>query len=408
MNNVFKVFFYPRKNYINKNGEVGIRVFLSLNGDRTQFTSKLTIPLEMWDDAENRVLGTSSKAKVINNELEDIEATLKFHYRELKRHDIFITVHQVRDAFLGLTVKTHMLLDVFYAHNEELSKRVGKDLSSCAISKYKRTKERLADFVKYQFKKSDIPLKQVNYSFICSFDNYLTSVWNCGTNTKVKYLQHLKRIITLAMNNGWIQSDAFSNFKIKRKKSDRGYLTQEELMVIMQKKFKISRLEQVKDIFVFSCYTGLSYIDVKKLKRNHIQKSFDGNMWIKKKREKTGVQFDILLLDIPRMILDKYSGMLTEDRLLPVISNQRLNAYLKEIADLCGIEKNLTFHLARHTFATTVTLAKGVPMETVSKMLGHTNLKTTQIYARITDQKIEHDMQKLSKKLKEMDKVLTL
>ena len=170
-------------------------------------------------------------------------------------------------------------------------------------------------------------------------------------------------------------------------------------MVIMQKKFTISRLEHVRDIFVFSCFTGLSYIDVKKLKLNHIHNSFNGNMWIKKKREKTGVQFDILLLDIPKMILDKYKGMLPEDILLPVISNQRLNAYLKEIADLCGIEKNLTFHLARHTFATTVTLAKGVPMETVSKMLGHTSLKTTQIYARITDQKIGHDMKELSKKL---------
>ncbi len=408
MNNVFKVFFYPRKNYVNKNGEVSIRVLLSLNGERTQFTSELTIPLEMWDDNVNRALGNSSKAKVINNDLEDIEATLKFHFRELKRYETIITVYQIRDAFLGVTIKSHMLLDVFNTHNEELSKRLGKDLSSCSIAKYKRTKERLAAFIKYQFKKSDIPLKQVNYGFICSFDNYLTSVWDCGTNTKVKYLQQLKRIITLALNNGWIQADPFFNFKIKRKKADRGYLLQEELMVIMKKKFVISRLEQVKDIFVFSCYTGLSYIDVKKLKRNHIQKSFDGNLWIKKKREKTGVQFDILLLDVPRMILDKYKGMLPEDFLLPVISNQRLNSYLKEIADLCGIEKNLTFHLARHTFATTVTLAKGVPMETVSKMLGHTNLKTTQIYARITDQKIGYDMRELSVKLKDMDKALTL
>ncbi len=408
MNNVFKVFFYPRKNYVNKNGEVGIRVFLSLNGDRTQFASELTIPLEMWDDEENRAFGKSSKAKVINNKLDDIEATLKFHYRELTRHDLFITVHQVRDAFLGVTVKIHMLLEVFKEHNEELSKRLGKDISSCAIAKYKRTSERLTDFIKSQFKKSDIPLKQINYGFINSFDNYLTSVWDCGTNTKVKYLQHLKRITTLAKNNGWIQADPFVNFKIKRKKSDRGYLMQEELMVIMQKKFTIRRLEHVRDIFVFSCFTGLSYIDVKKLKGNHIKNSFDGNLWIKKKREKTGIQSDILLLDIPKMILDKYKGMMPEDLLLPVISNQRLNAYLKEIADLCGIEKNLTFHLARHTFATTITLAKGVPMETVSKMLGHTSLKTTQIYARITDQKIGYDMQELSKKLQSMDKALDL
>ena len=197
--------------------------------------------------------------------MEDIEATLKFHYRELKRYETVIAVHQIRDAFLGVTIKSHMLLDVFNVHNEELSKRLGKDLSSCSIAKYKRTKERLGAFIKYQFKKSDIPLKQVNYGFISSFDNYLTSVWECGTNTKVKYLQQLKRIITLALNNGWIHADPFINFRIRFEKADRGYLLQEELQKMMQKKFSIKRLEQVRDIFVFSCFTGLAYVDVKNL-----------------------------------------------------------------------------------------------------------------------------------------------
>ena len=197
-------------------------------------------------------------------------------------------------------------------------------------------------------------------------------------------------------------------FSIKREKSDRGYLTQEELIVIMQKKLAIKRLEYVRDVFVFSCFTGLSYIDVKKLENKHIQSTLDQSIWIRKRREKTGVLSNILLLDVPKMILEKYNGMLPDNKVLPVISNQRLNSYLKEIADLCGIEKNLTFHLARHTFATTVTLAKGVPLETVSKMLGHTSLKTTQIYARITDQKIGHDMHVLSKKLHEMGNNLTL
>jgi site-specific recombinase XerD len=408
MNNVFKVFFYPRKNYVYKNGEVGIRVLISLNGDRLQFASELTIPLDMWNEEENRASGKYTKAKVINNELEDIEATLKFHYRELKRYDSFVTVHKVRDAYIGVTAKSRMLLEVFKEYNEEISKRLGKDISNCTVSKYKRTKARLAEFIKYKFKKTDIPVNQVNYSFICSFDSYLTSVWNCGTNTKVKYLQHLKCIITLARNNGWMQTEPFTNFKIKRQKSDRGYLTQEELMVIMQKKLAIKRLEYVRDIFVFSCFTGLSYIDVKKLERKHIQSTSDDSMWVRKKREKTGVQSNILLLDVPKKILAKYIGMLPGKQVLPVISNQRLNSYLKEIADLCGIEKNLTFHLARHTFATTVTLAKGVPLETVSKMLGHTSLKTTQIYARITDQKIGYDMQKLSRKLHGMGKAFTL
>jgi len=177
---------------------------------------------------------------------------------------------------------------------------------------------------------------------------------------------------------------------------------------MMQKKFPIKRLEQVRDIYVFSCFTGLAFVDVRNLRAKDITTSFDDKLWIIKKRQKTNVQSNILLLDIPKMILKKYSNKITGGKLLPVITNQRINSYLKEIADVCGIEKNLTFHLARHTFATTVTLAKGVPMETVSKMLGHTSIRTTQIYARITYSKIGNDMQELSKKLKGMDKMLTL
>ena len=191
-------------------------------------------------------------------------------------------------------------------------------------------------------------------------------------------------------------------------KVDRGYLTEEELSAIMNRKFTLKRLEQVRDLFVFSCFTGLAYIDVYSLRERHIRKSFDEQLWVMKKRKKTGIQSNILLLDVPKMILNKYKDKLPDGMVLPVLSNQKMNAYLKEIADLSGIEKNLTFHLARHTFATTVTLSKGVPIETVSKMLGHTNMKTTQIYARITDQKIGHDMQELSEKLQGMDKMLTL
>lgn len=235
-----------------------------------------------------------------------------------------------------------------------------------------------------------------------------TTIWNCCVNTTAKYLQQFKHIITLAKNNGWIQSDPFANFKIRFKKVDRGYLNQDELTTIMQKKIAIKRLEQVRDIFIFSCFTGLAYVDVRNLNEKDIRKSFDGKLWIMKKRQKTDVQSNILLLDIPKMILFKYKNMLPNDKLLPIISNQRLNSYLKEIADICGIDKNLTFLLARHTFATTVTLAKGVPMETVSKMLGHTSVRTTQIYARITDSKIGNDMQELSVKLKELNGMLTL
>jgi len=211
-------------------------------------------------------------------------------------------------------------------------------------------------------------------------------------------MQRFRTIIIIAKNNGWIHTDPFANYKIRFKKVDRGYLTQEQIETIRQKTFTTKRLEQVQDIFIFSCYTGLAYIDVKNLRETNIRTSFDEGVWIMGKREKTGVNFNVPLLDVPKKIIEKYKGTLPSGMVLPVPSNQKMNAYLKEIGDLCGIEKELTFHLARHTFAT-FTLSKGVSIESVSKMLGHTNIKTTQIYAKITDTKISTDMSVFAKKL---------
>ena len=218
-------------------------------------------------------------------------------------------------------------------------------------------------------------------------------------------MQFFKRIILIARNNGILIGDPFASYKIRLEKVDRGYLSEDEIKIILKKKMVSERLEQVRDVFIFSCFSGLAYVDVANLKQDNIRKSFDGNLWIITKRQKTNTDVNVPLLDIPKMILEKYKGKLPDGKILPIISNQKLNAYLKEIADVCGVKKNLTFHLARHTFATTTTLAKGVPIETVSKMLGHTNIETTQIYARITNNKISNDMQGLDKKFVGIEKI---
>ena len=404
----FKVFFYARKNYVDKDGEVRVMVRLVLDGQKAQFSSNLKVSPKIWDSQLNMAVGDSTAARLINEGLREIRMELNFHYKELKQQGVYFTVEKIRDAYLGVKSKVQMLLTVFREHNAELRLRIGKDITAKGVQKYERTCTRLGEFMKHQYNIDDIPLKKVDYNFIYSFETYLTTIWDYNVNTTAKYLQRFKHIVVLAKNNGWILSDPFLNFKIRFKKVDRGYLTEYELITIMEKRFAIKRLEQVRDIFVFSCFTGLAYVDMKNLNRRDIQKSFDGKLWIMKKRQKTDVQSRILLLDVPKQILEKYKGIPNGNSLLPAISNQRLNSYLKEIADVCGIEKNLTFHLARHTFATTVTLAKGVPIETVSKMLGHTSIKTTQIYARITDQKISHDMGELSHKLKGISKSLTL
>lgn len=282
---------------------------------------------------------------------------------------------------------------------------VGISRTIATYRKYEVTRRHLADFIHDKYNLSDIPIREITPMFITDFELYLRTACKCGYNTAAKFLLFLKSIIIVARNNGILTKDPFANYKIQMKKVDRGYLTEDEIKIILKKKMVSERLEHVRDLFIFSCFTGLAYSDVANLREENIRKSFDGKLWIMTKRQKTNTDVNVPLLDIPKMILKKYKGKLPNGKILPVISNQKLNAYLKEIADICGIKKNLTFHLARHTFATTTTLAKGVPIETVSKMLGHTNIETTQIYARITNSKIGNDMQGLDKKFVGIEKI---
>lgn len=401
----FKILFYVRKNQVNKDGRVNIMIRLSVNGEVSQFSSKLDIEPEQWDVSLGKAAGNSQKSRQLNNLLEDIRTSLKNHYHAIETHETFVTAEKVRNAFLGYSTKQCTLLELFKSHIVDARKLVGINKTVATIAKYDRACRRLEEFMKAKYKVTDIALKEINHKFITDFEMYLLTVSKCNENTTAKFMQTFRMIIIIAKNNGWIFNDPFSNYKIRLKRVDRGYLTDGEIQLILEKDFVSKRLEQVRDIFIFSCYTGLAYIDVKQLTTNDIRTSFDGKLWIMTHRQKTDTPVNLPLLKIPLNILKKYEGKLPKGHLLPVLSNQKLNSYLKEIADLCGINKNITFHLARHTFATTTTLSKGVPIETVSKMLGHTNIKTTQIYARITNEKISRDMQLLSGKLEDIEKV---
>jgi site-specific recombinase XerD len=222
-----------------------------------------------------------------------------------------------------------------------------------------------------------------------------------------KMIQNLKKMVIFAHNTGIIQHHPFTGYVMSLNKIDKGYLSERELKIIISKQFDCLRLEHVKDIFLFACYTGLAYIDIANLKEDNIRQSFDGNMWLIGKRGKTGISYNVPLFNIPLMIIEKYKGKFPYGKILPVISNQKLNSYLKEIADVCGITINLTFHIARHTFATTVTLANGVSIESVSGMLGHSNIMTTQIYARITNEKIRKDTQYLGEKFSDAENLFS-
>lgn len=401
----FRILFYLRKNYLNKSGKAGIMVRLTVNGDMVQFSSKLDIEPALWDTKAGKAIGNSVKARQMNSMLDDIRTALNNHYRYVESRDSFVTAEKVRNAFLGYEVRQQTLLELFKQHNEDASKLNGISKAPATLVKYDRTYRRLEEFMKAKYKVSDIALREIDHKFVTDFEFYLRTVSRCNENTTGKFMQIFRKIVLIAKNNGWITIDPFANYHIHMKAVDRGYLTEQELERILEKDFDSRRLEQVRDVFIFSCFTGLSYVDVRNLTKENVVTSFDGKLWLQLHRQKTSTAVNLPLLKTPLAILKKYEDKMPDGRLLPVSSNQKLNSYLKEIADVCGIKKNLTFHLARHTFATTTTLAKGVPIETVSKMLGHTNIKTTQIYARITNDKIREDMEMLAGKLEGIENI---
>lgn len=403
MKSTFSVLFFIRREKKRKDGTCPIMCRITIDGIESRFNTKVYVEDARWNVKANKVSGNNPENRKKNARLDDIKASLHRIYHEIQRFDV-ATPERIKGEFLGLDQSGETLLNLFDKHNKDVESLVGISRSPATLQKYKVTRKHVANFIKKKYRVSDIPLKSINHMFIQDFEIYLLTHEKVSHNTMAKFMQFFKRIIILARNNGLINRDPFANYKIRLKKVDRGYLTEEELTKIMIKKFPTKRLEQVRDVFLFSCFTGLAYIDVKRLSKDDIRTSFDGNLWILTKRKKSDVTVTVPLMEIPQKILAKYEGALPEDKILPVLSNQKMNAYLKEIADVCGITKNLTFHLARHTFATTVTLSKGVPIETVSKMLGHTNIQTTQIYARITNQKISEDMKGLSDKFTDSER----
>ena len=401
----FRILFYVRKNQVNKEGKASIMIRLTINGNTSQFSSKLEVEPELWDVKGQKMSGSSLKARQFNSLLDDVRTSLKNHFHDIETHEAYVTAEKVRNAFLGITIRQQTLLGTFRKHNEDVQKLVGISKSVATYAKYDRCMRRLEEFMQAKYRIKDIALKEISHVFITDFETYLRTESGCNENTTAKFMQTFRMIIIMAKNNGWIFADPFINYKIRLKRVDRGYLTEPEITKILKKQFTCKRLEQVCDVFIFACFTGLAYIDVRNLTKENIQTSFDGKLWIMTARQKTDTAVTVPLLKGPQAILKKYEGTQPDGRLLPVLSNQKLNSYLKEIGDLCGITKNITFHVARHTFATTMTLAKGVPIETVSKMLGHTNIITTQIYARITNDKIGRDMQVLSGQLGEIEKI---
>lgn len=399
----FKVLFFLRTDRVGKDGKAPIMARITLNGDATSFNIKLSCEPDRWDQKKGRVKSTRKGDKEMNQLIDEIQTSIFNHYHDLQTRESVVTVEKLRNAFLGLADKSETLMILYNKYVENAKKLEGISKSHATVQKYDRCLRRIQTFLKQVYHMSDIPLKDLKHEFIVDYETFLRRDAKCGVNTTAKFIQHLRSVVIYSKNNGLIFRDPFVNYRMKFEQVDRGYLTMDELNALATKDIQVKRLSQVRDVFLFCCYTGLAYIDVTNLRAAHIVQGLDGNKWIKTHRQKTKTPVNVPLLDIPQQILDKYEGQFTDGRVLPSLSNQRFNTYLKELASICGIEKNITFHLARHTFATTITLANGMPIETVSKLLGHTQIKTTQIYARITNEKLQKDMAILSSALNNMN-----
>ena len=402
MKSTFNILFYIKRNEPRKDGTVVIMVRITIDGVRSQFSSKLLVHPELWDNTVGRAKTVSAQMRVLNRTLDDIKGTLTMHYNRLMNLDGYVMPETIRNIFLGHEEKGKTLISFFEKHNEQYKLKVGTTTTWTTYTKYELTKNRIIEFLRKQSNQSDIPIKETNVILLQDFYLFLRNVHSSGNNNAMKNMQRLRAVFNYAKNSGAIFIDPFGNFKMSFEKTERCYLERKEIDIIYSKHFVSERLEKVRDVFIFSCYSGLSYSDLRDLKQENITKSFDGSLWITSKRNKTGIRFNVRLFDIPMAIIQKYSGKQKEGRLLPMISNQNMNEYLHEIAEICRINKKITCHVARYSFAT-LCMTAGVPIESVSKMLGHSNIRTTQIYARIIDQKLSSDMSLLAEKLNQND-----
>ena len=399
MKSVFKAAFYLRSNHVNKDGKSMVMLRCSLNGERANFGSTgIGVDPKTWDCTKSRVKGKNTEALSTNLQLSNLEDLVTSLYYKYEKTDK-LSLERIKQDYLGKTVSTETIMELFEAHNEDVKKQVGcGGLSTTSYSKYELVRKRFAQMILKQYRRKDLRLTEVTPFVIHDFELYLRTEIGQSPNTATKTLKTFKSVILFGIRNGLMTNNPFANIRFHLKGVDRGYLEDDELNRLMNKEIGNKRLSLIRDLFVFSCFTGLAYIDLANLKGENIV-TLNGVEWIKGRRIKTGTLINVVLLDIPKRLILKYTDdKRRKEHLFPIISNQKMNEYLKEIAAICDIDKNLTCHIARHTFAT-MALSKGVPIESVSKMLGHTNIRTTQIYAKVTDKKIEHDMEGLAEQM---------
>ena len=390
----FSILFSIRESKARKNGNTPIEVTITVNGERCSFSTGKQIKVTSWDKNRQLVKGKDEEATSLNNYLKSVRAKLYEKEAELLDRGFIITAQLLYDAYFDKVecLKERSLLSVLEEHNAERKAMVGKTVAPATYWVFEYTGRLLREFILKKYNRGDLYLRELNIGFIQGFHSFLLSEKKMGQNSSTKHLKFLKKLLNLAVSNSYISYNPVNAYKVEREPVEVDFLDEEELRKIINFDTPIPRFEKARDFFLFGCFTGLSYIDIKTLTPEHFEKDSTGRIWIKKRRVKTGVLSRIPLLPIAKLILDKYKG---GEKLLPIQDPADINKYLKDIAILCGINKRICFHTSRHTFASTVTLANNISLEVVSKMLGHTNTRMTAYYAKLIDKCIGEQMDKL-------------
>ena len=396
---MLKIKMIAHKGKPNKSGRVPILMQLTIGQQTCHISTKQNILPEKWGDG--KPIGHTREDQAITAVLEEIRTKAYNKFLQLQGQNINVTPERLKQALLGKDqVQPRGYVEIFDQWLVEYSKMVGITTSKRTLDKYILVRNRLQDYIASQLGVKDISLEEVTPKFLSNFDNYLRVEYSMANNHAMKIRQKLRTIYKVAIDNGWVSKNPFSTVKIHFDPVERDVLTKSELTALIQTDMIFDRLEKMRDVFVFACFTGLAHCDVAGLTKENIITDESGQVWLKTHRQKTSEVVDIPLLEIPQLIIKKYQGMKElNGKLLPTLTNSCSNLYLKEVAVRCGINKTLTFHMARHTFATTVTLSNGVPMESVAKMLGHRNIRTTQIYAKVIKDKLAEDMNNLATRI---------
>lgn len=405
----FSVLIWTDKRKADSKGNVPLYARITYHGKRAEISIGRKVDPKDWDAQSCYVKGTGQYVKELNKYLIQVNNDLFVAYADLKQTEEFITVEKIKQKYLGEDTIQRQLLEIFDEHNDNIEKLLEKgseDYVKATLTKYKTVRSKTADYIKHKFRKEDIYLEVIDYAFVAGFEMYLKTEDGIEHNTAMRYIKNLKKVVNLAVNHGWMQHNPFNLFKCTYRKVNRVELEWEEINMLADYDFKVKRLSEVRDAFLFCCYTGYAWVDLEKLTPQHMVSGVDGVKWIKTSRTKSEITANVPLIPRAIEIIERYNEhpcRIVENKLLPVNSNQKMNAYLKEVGDLAGVTKVLTTHIARHTFATTVTLENDVPLETVSKMLGHTKLSTTQIYAKMKDKKVNRDMHALKARISDID-----